>query len=176
MTLIVENGTGLANADSYLSAADADQYLAARGYTLWAPLLDAEKEQALRRATDYMVAVYRERWGGYRGSVTQALDWPRSNVEFRDGPGRLGLRYAYSTYYPNNSVPLVVGNACAELALRAAAGPLILDEGQMVKSKQVGPVKIEYQDYSRATKTYRGIDKMLAPLLAAPGGIRISRA
>lgn len=63
MTLVVEDGSIVSGAESYASVAQADAYFAARGITIWSPLLDAEKEQALRRATDYMVQTYRQRVG-----------------------------------------------------------------------------------------------------------------
>ena len=66
MSLIVEDGTGKSNAESYISVADADTYHSNRDNTDWAALTTAEKERLLRIATDYMVAVYRLRWDGYR--------------------------------------------------------------------------------------------------------------
>ena len=46
MTLIVEDGTGLANAESYVSVADATTYHANIGNTAWAAITsDATKEQ-----------------------------------------------------------------------------------------------------------------------------------
>lgn len=44
MALEVEDGSGKANADSYISVADADAYFAARGITLWATMQEVEKE------------------------------------------------------------------------------------------------------------------------------------
>lgn len=171
MTLVVEDGTGLSTAEAYISVADASTYHANRGNAAWAALAsDTVREQALRKAADYMVQVYRSSWGGNRVNSTQALDWPRANVVMRDGPGIV------REYYPSDAVPAAVARACAELALRASAATLIPDEGQAVKRKEVGPVKIEYQDYSRATKTYRAIDNLIEPLLANGGGIRITRS
>jgi hypothetical protein len=177
MAIVTEDGTGKADAETYVSLSAATTYHANRGNAAWANLAsDAVREQCLRKATDYMLSVYRDRWAGYRNTVTQALDWPRSDVQMRDGPGRASFSYGSPSYYPNNTVPAAVANACAELALRAATGPLIPDEGQMVKRQKVGPVEVEFQDYSRATKTYRAIDTLLAPLLAAGGGLRVIRA
>lgn len=173
MALVVETGAGLANAESYVSVADATTYHANRGNAAWAALAtDTIREQLLRKATDYMLAVYRPRWAGYRNTTTQALDWPRSEVAMRDGPG-MGITVSY---YANDAVPAAVANACADLALKASSAALIPDETQAVKSKQVGSVKIEYQDYSRATRTYRAIDNLLSPLLAGGGQLRIVRA
>ena len=57
MTLVIEDGTGKSNAESYISVADADTYHSNRGNTDWAALTTAEKERLLRIATDYRVCV-----------------------------------------------------------------------------------------------------------------------
>jgi len=174
MALIVETGAGLADAESYISVAAATAHHAARGNAAWAALAsDTIREQLLRKATDYMVATYRLRWSGRRALTTQALDWPRYNVPMTDGPS---LDTATS-YYPYDVVPAAVARACADLALKAATvSDLTPDLSQAVKSKQVGPVKIEYQDYSQATKTYRAIDNVLSPFMSGQGTIRLLRA
>ena len=43
MSLIVEDGTGLAGAESYVSVTDADTYHDKRGNTAWATLTTAQK-------------------------------------------------------------------------------------------------------------------------------------
>lgn len=171
--IIVENGTGLADAVSYLSVADADAYLAARGITIWAPLLEAEKEQALVRATDYLVQVYRLKWKGSRVNATQALDWPRAFVEREDyeystlnGTTTIGGRF----YYPANEVPAEVKKATAEMALRAAAGELAPDIGQRTVREKVDVIEVEYDRYSAQFVKYRAIDNILAAFLRDTGG------
>ena len=44
--MIVENGTGLPNADSYVSVEFADSYFSARGVSAWVALTQTQKEQA----------------------------------------------------------------------------------------------------------------------------------
>ena len=57
MALVVEDGTGLSNADSYQSLTDADLYATNYGLTAWSALTaspgvdDTQKEIALRNAT-----------------------------------------------------------------------------------------------------------------------------
>jgi hypothetical protein len=85
MALIVEDGTGLANAESYVSVAAATTYHANVGNTAWAAITsDTTKEQLLRKATDYMVAQYRLQYAGCRRYSTQSLDWPRLYVPLID--------------------------------------------------------------------------------------------
>lgn len=152
MALIVEDGTGLSTAESYASVAECDVYLAANGITIWAPLLTAEKEQALRRATNFMLQVYRPQWKGQRATAVQRLDWPRWNVYLPDQP----------YYVPNTSIPETLKNAQCELALLGAMGDLNTVQAQAVISKQVGPLKITYDKDSSQSKKYVHVDEMLS--------------
>ncbi|WP_373996630.1 DnaT-like ssDNA-binding protein [Duganella sp. 1224] len=74
--LVIETGLGPPDAVSYASVAAADARCTALGVADWAPRADAEKEVALRRATQFMLANYRQRWAGRRVYQAQALDWP----------------------------------------------------------------------------------------------------
>lgn len=157
MALTVEDGTGKADAQSYISVADADTHFSARGITLWDTMLTAEKEQALTRATDYLVQVYRTRWLGDRVSATQALDWPREGVEVD------GFEVA------SDVVPAEVERACAEMAFKAASGELAADIERLTKRERVGPIEVEYSDNVLPYKVYRAIDNLLAPFLVNQG-------
>lgn len=169
MPLIVETGTGLANADSYCSLAFANAYLAALGFTAWDSLDDSDdKEPALRRATQYMLTEYRSAWRGNRNSSTQALDWPRYGVPQEDGLGG---------YYANNVVPTEIQQACALLAVRANAGELDPDLGPPVTEETIGPITTKYAQGARQTTKYRQIDGLLRPFLGPMGyNFAISRA
>lgn len=128
MAIIVEDGTGLANAVSYVSVTDADSYFTVRGVTEWGTLATPAKEAALIRATDYIEM----RWGDqFRGTKTnptvQALSFPR-------------------LLWTGLPVPLV--RACLEYALRAATDTLIpangYSEDQVTKKvEKVGPIQEE---------------------------------
>jgi hypothetical protein len=174
MALEVEDGTGKANAEAYISAADATAYHAARANAAWAAVADdATREAYLRRATDYM-AVYRDRWAGWRVSTTQALDWPRYEVPIRDASYAGAQLLAY---YPADAVPVQVQRACAELALRAIDGDLNADLAAPVIEETVGPITTKYADGARQSKTFPAIDAMLAPFLDGSGNsLKVKRA
>ena len=159
MALIVEDGSGVENADSYLSVADADSHHADRGNAGWAGD-GAAKEAALRKATDYLGQTYRLRWLGARADAGQALDWPRT------GLGAIG----------GGVVPDEVRRAAAELALVALGAELNppLARGGRVKREKVGPIESEFEDGAPGRTRYPAIDGMLAPLLARAG--RLVRA
>lgn len=174
MALIVEDGTGLANAESYASVAETDTYHSDRGEVDWAALTTAEKEQALRRATDFMVQSYRQRWLGYRRTSTQRLDWPRSDVPINDGPGGYGT---WPYYVSDTIVPAEVKSACAELALRAAAGPLLTDTGRETVSESVGELSVTYRAGAARQTGYESVERALRPYLrSGPSTIAIGRA
>jgi len=171
MALIVEDGTVVANAESYASVSDADAYCANRGITAWAGYSTAQKEQRLRRATDYMIEMYRQRWKGVRYNASQLLDWPRAYVFL--SPALTGPPYpADSVPYsvPNNIVPELVKRACIELALRVklteVSGGLLPDQtGPQVLSETVGPISTTYAPYAKQEPQYSSIDAMLAEFL-----------
>lgn len=168
MALTVEDGSIVAGADSYITLAAADAYHAARGITLWATMSEAEREQALRRATDYMTQAYRLRWAGRRVTSTQPLDWPRYEVPQPDASLQL---YGWHAFYPSDEVPSEVQNACAELAYRGAAGPLMADITKTQKTirEKVDVIEVEYAPWTPTEASYRAVDSMLAPLLKSGG-------
>lgn len=167
MTLTVETGTGNPAADSYCSVAAADAYHLGLGNTAWAVLTNDAKEVALRRAAAYMLQAYRERWDGYRKTIAQALDWPRTEVQRRDAPVAYGSSRGYMlTYYPDDAVPTIVVNAAAELALRSLTQPLLPDQERKVQSESVGPIAVSYEPGSQQLVRFTAVDAMLAPVLA----------
>jgi hypothetical protein len=171
MALIVEDGTGLANAESYISVVDATAYHAARGNADWAALAsDTVREQLLRKATDYMQQEYRTRWKGVRVLSTQALDWPRAyvvrdDISYTNGQGYVLIDGFY--YYPSDEVPIEVARACAELALRASVATLAPDLGQKVVREKIDVIEVEYDKYAAPYTTYRAVDGMLEPFFIA---------
>lgn len=177
MSLIVEDGTIVAGAESYISVTDASTYHSNRGNTAWAALTsDAVREQCLRKATDYMLQAYRGVWKGQRVSSAQALDWPRYSVytEDLDAP----LSYGDTAFLvASNIVPTEVKNACAELALKSATASLNPDLGKDIISQTVGPISTTYKDSSPQQKRYQAIDMMLRPYLDFNGvNIRVVRS
>ena len=77
MSLIVEDGTGKVDAESYQSVSAADTYFSNVGNSLWTGST-AVKEAALRKATIYLDSTYQ--WQGSIFSLEQSLNWPRLGV------------------------------------------------------------------------------------------------
>lgn len=169
MTLIVETGTNVANSNSYASTSDADDRLISRGNTVWENLDDDVKQVSLILATDYMTAKYRTLWTGYRSYINQSLDWPRFQVPYVDTTTAYN---PFPSYYPINTVPVEVKNACIDLAARAATGvDLMADLGPPVIQETVGPITVKYAEGARQTNVYLKVDGLLAPFLLTGGGM-----
>lgn len=162
MTLVVEDGTGLSTAESYVSVADADARQTSLGITAWTGN-ETIKEQALRRATAFMEQRYRSRWKGTRLLRAQALSWPRYGATV-DG---------YDL--DSNAIPADIANACADLAVTALSETLneALERG--IVREKVGPLETEYDPFSSQAKRYPAIDQMLAPYLQGGGRARLLR-
>lgn len=155
MALVVEDGSGLSTAESYVSVADADTRRTNLGSdAAWTAATTAAKEAALRKATEYLEQAYRNRWQGYRQTTTQALSWPRNSVVID-----------INTQIATDIVPVEVRNACADLALKALSETLAADLTRGVVREKVGPIETEYDRASPQAVRYRAIDMALAPYL-----------
>lgn len=147
--LIVETGTGLADAESYLTVADFKGYCDKRGLS-YDGQSDTVIEQKLRIATGYIDTV--KRYKGQRLLSEQALEFPRANLTDWGGLAVAG-------------VPGRVKQACAELAFKAFTENLYvdLDRGGMVTSQSVGPMSVSYSDKAPVGKSYMTAMKLLEP-------------
>jgi hypothetical protein len=167
MALVTEDGTGLPNAESYASVADADTYWSGRGApSAWTGLATDSKEAALRLGTEYLGQQYAGLWQGDRLTSTQALDWPRAGLVLDN------------ISQASNVVPVALKRATIELALKSRTSSLMADETAQVKSEAVGPIEVVYADGERQQTRFASVEAMVRPLLkgGAQGSIRIVRA
>lgn len=87
--MVVEDGTGKTDANSYVSVVFADDYFSSRGVTEWTSLTNDAKEQALIRATDYIDNIFQ--WCGKQVSSEQSLRFPRVNLKDYEGNEITGI-------------------------------------------------------------------------------------
>lgn len=163
MALTVEDGTGLAAADSYISEADADTYFANHGSpSAWSAATSAQKESALRYATGWLDGKYA--WVGELVSTTQALAWPRYDAEDREG--RL---------LASNAVPQKVKDAACEAALLHLSNPLnaTFARGGEVVRERLGSLEVQYRAGAPAEVQAPHIDRLLR--LLTVGGSATTR-
>jgi hypothetical protein len=84
ITLVKEDGSGKVDANVYANVADADEYHAGHLYDDDWTGLDADKKAvALVMATRVIDAEYQ--FHGIRATISQALQWPRSDCRDPDG-------------------------------------------------------------------------------------------
>lgn len=147
-------------ADTYVAVTDADAYFAARGVATWATADTASREAALLRATTYLDGTYR--FVGQLADPSQSLAWPR--VGATDMEGRIVA-----------GIPRAVEHACAELALVALGADLAppLDRGGRIRSEQIGPLQVSYEDGAPSGRTFPFVDLLLAGLIAGTTGSRV---
>lgn len=137
--MIVEDGTGLTNADSYVSVAFADTYFSARGVSEWALLTQAKKEQALIKATDFIDNIYQ--WYGKKEFEHQALRFPRVDIQDYEGAEIKGI-------------PLCLKQAVCDASLISTSGELFetAEHNGDVVSETITSLSFTYKkDGSRST-------------------------
>lgn len=163
MALIVEDGTGLEDANTYIALTEADSYHGTRLNSAWAEASEDDRTKALIAATEYLDGKYRRRWRGLKSSGVQALEWPR--LQAYDDSG-----------YRLEGVPARLKNAVCEAALTALATELdpALERGGAVKRETVGPISTEYRDGNVLPTVYPAITRWLKGLITG-NGIQIRR-
>jgi hypothetical protein len=103
-TFVVEDGTGLPNANSYVTVLEADDILITNIHnTAWNALSDADKEKLLAWATRLVDT--KATWFGQKAYSTSALRWPRTGVTSKDG-----------VYIEKTVIPANLKEAIAEMA------------------------------------------------------------
>lgn len=154
LTLIEEDGTGKADANSYASVVDGDAYHDGHLYaTAWTAATTENKEKALVFATRLLDAEFR--FKGVKASTTQALQWPRAECRDPDG----------DDYLASDAVPHAVVQATCELARellvkdRTAAPP-----GEGLKYLNVGSTQTGYDKTDTPPVITRVAQAMLAKL------------
>lgn len=132
MSLIVEDGSIIAGADSYISLSDARTLAARYGWEL--PADDTEAEQALRNGAGY-VGLQESAMCGSRVSPLQELAYPRKNVTL------------YGFDVAQVSIPSQITRAQVAAAVEYGAGTDVrgASDGRAVSLERVeGAVTVEY--------------------------------
>lgn len=112
MMLTIEDGSIVANADSYTTDAEFVAYAAARGYTIAATESDRDILQI--KAGDYLLSL-EDDYKGSRVDIDQTLSFPRYGV------------YANDFLIPSDSIPQSLKNAQMELAAQVYTTELLVN-------------------------------------------------
>lgn len=144
--MTVEDGTGLEDADSYVSIEYADTYFASRGFD-WSTLSNDEKCQLLIKATDYIDNIYE--WYGIKKTQAQSLRFPRKNLRDIDG-------------YEVSDIPVRLKQAVCEAVKILVDGSdlfVTASENGAVTSEKIGELSFSY-DVSQKVKDETLYDAM----------------
>lgn len=151
--MIVENGEGKENANSYVSVDFANEYFSSRGATQWDDIDDATKKQLLIKATDFIDNSFK--WYGKKKSPTQALRFPRDNL--KDYEGNVV-----------NGIPTCLRQAVCEASLIAIRNSLFAtaNENGNITSETIGALHFSYAKSENASNItlYDSINKRLQGL------------
>lgn len=150
MAIVIEDGTVIPGANSYVTEQELTDYALARGVTL-----SATEEQLLIRAMDYIESLS---FIGIKHIDIQPLQWPRDEV------------YIDGYYVKRTTIPkeLKNGQMAAALAIDAGNGPLATSP-RGVKREKADVVEIEYMDNAPSEPIVKTINAALRKLLQ-PGG------
>lgn len=159
MPLVVENGTGKVNANSYVTVAQYDTYCADRGRGDLLAMSLTDKHADLVVATSYVDS----RWGKLLKGIqefptVQALLFPRTGIVTKNGVALTGI-------------PVVLMMAVLEYAVQNRDVGLFptIEEQRLpeISEIQVGPIKInkEYRSTASGFKTFQLADSYMNQLV-----------
>ena len=163
MALILEDGTGKSNADSFTDLATARAIAANYGVTL--PTIDTDAEVALRQGCQYLM-LSESRFSGSRVSASQALPWPR-----------VGASNQYGFEYSETDIPVQLSYAQVFAAAEFAKGTDVraTDDGKAIASEAVsGAVSVSYFDNGKTGESViitRAMDALKPLLTGSNDGI-----
>lgn len=173
MSLIVEDGTVVAGAESYESVANCDTYWANRAsdplFASWNAGLTAAKEEALRVSTQEVDAENEPYWKGDKSTAEQDLDWPRFNAFDSSGHA-----------FDSATIPVELTSYLCERAARymdnIATGlvpDLASPAGEITREKlKAGPVEIDtsFSGGASPVKQFPKLDNLILTLIQGGGG------
>jgi hypothetical protein len=133
MSLVIEDGTEVASAQSYVTAAEVTAYATQRGIVL-PSVADAAVEILIHKAMD-LVESLESRFQGARVTDTQVLSWPRKEVSVNGFP------------VPETTIPALLKKALCQLATDAASIDLMPNgDGKEVIEEKVDVLSTKYAE------------------------------
>lgn len=143
MSLIIEDGTGKSDAESYIDLAYLQVYATKRGLDI-----TGISEANIIKAMDYFESAYQ--FKGTKLKETQALAFPRlinGVVEY----------------------PVRIKSAICELAIKSKSAELLADSERLTKREKVGEIEVEYSEYSKDETNYNFVINLIMPWLLGSG-------
>jgi hypothetical protein len=156
ITLIVEDGTLVTGANTFVSLTDCDTYHEEEGNTSWSSATTDNRLVAIVKAARYLDRHYKGRWKGTKVDQYQYMPWPRGGVYDADG-------FAISI----TCIPPAVKFAQCEAALRLLSSSMDpdLERGGEIVKEEIDVLSIEYSPDAPAGTVYQVIDSLLSDLI-----------
>lgn len=172
VTIVVEDGTGVDNANSWVTLEEARAYAGNRGVTL--PADDDAAGAMLVQSGDFLNS-FRDRYKGVQTYRGLPMVWPRygANVE--------------GAVLPDDEIPDLLKTAQFEAVIAVNRGVILLPSyagGELpITREKVGPLETEFADPFAGTTGYKdwrapsvpGVMAALKPLLVGIGQLRTQR-
>jgi hypothetical protein len=154
--IIVEDGTQVANANSYNTVNELVAFAIARNVTLL-----TDPEVLITKSMDFMES---KNYLGRIVASTQALQWPRSGVTI-DGYGVL-----------STTIPQLLKDAQLAVCMEIEAGNNPLSTLKQEKqSVTIGPISTTYKTGSSSSPTSRAVNVYFKKLVANNGAYSLNR-
>lgn len=173
MSLIVEDGSNIANANSYNSVAELKAYAKLRGVDLSA----YESGTLSGWAIDAMdwIESYRDQFKGIKSNDDQSLQWPRKADPLWGGSEFIKID---GIDVPSDGLPKELKSLQCQLVIERSKGTVLFPTGapdSRVKLQKVGPITTEYQ-LDGTAPTMPAVDALLSVLLENSGfGLTVRR-
>jgi hypothetical protein len=156
MALIIEDGTGKADATSFVTRAEYIAYAVARGVVV----ADADASDVdLIKAVDFLLA---QCWRGDPTVEGQALPFPRTAYD-----------YYGAVRFPVDEVPSAVKRAQMDLALASKSGLSLMpnfEGGASITREKIGPIETEYAEATiYNSPSFPAVKAALAPYTCGQG-------
>lgn len=150
---------GGTSSDTYATLAEAQAYAGDQGTDAAAAWLaaDTKQEGTLRQAARILDTFT---WKGIKLNALQALEWPRSWVEDKNG---------YPVY--PTVIPKQVKNAQCELAIRLLAADRADEDPRIAIREKVGSIEVEYASGGRPRVVPGFVTTLCGQFLQGGGGV-----
>ena len=151
MALIIENGTGVDNANSYISVAEARSFASLRSLIL--PSSDSAVEVLIVKAFDYLESLD---YKGNHANPPQSAEFPRRDL------------YLQGVLFAQNEIPNKLKQAQSQLTYEAVNTDLQpTGNGKEVIKEKVDVVEVQYSEkgINVARPTFTTVNSFLKDLL-----------
>jgi len=164
ITFVLETGTGITGATSYVDVTELKQYFFDNEYD-FDSLTDIEIQRLANKATLYIDSNYQSSWPGYVQTEDQGLLWPRSSGYYLTG-------YEIS----EDTIPKEIRDAVCEMGFMLNSGvdpfETIDKQGKIIKESSKVDVISESFSYEGGSILYQDLYTKIDSILAKiTGGV-----